>query len=500
LTATENSAEWRYAAGKRENFQVQQFRHTASGIEGLDRVLNGGLIDGASYIIQGRPGAGKTILSNQVAFSRAAAGGNVLYVTLLSESHERLFQALSTLDFFDPQKLGQEIIYVSVFQTLRDEGLGAVVKLLRNETKRHNATLLVFDGLLNARDRADTDLDVKTFVAEVQDQAAFVGCTVLFLTSTRLEDNSPEHTMVDGVIDLSVELIGVRSVRQLQVRKSRGSAAFGGLHQYEISQAGVTVYPRLESTVACSGMIDENIENRRLSTGCPSLDDLIQGGVPQGSITLLAGPTGSGKTTFGLHFLSQGSEEEPALHFGFFETPARLLMKATSLGIPLQKDIPDVFEIVWNPLAENLLDKLAYQLLGWVAARKVRRLFIDGLGGFERAATHPSRLVEFFATLANQLRGLGVTTVMTWELREIPGSYMTTPSAELSAIIDNLILLRHLETDHTIQPTVAIQKMRDSTFDKSAHYLEFTEKGLIVGGRISGRAQPISLLDQPRGL
>src|SRR3546814_21024648 len=77
-----------------------------------------------------------------------------------------------------------------------DLGLGAAVKLLRGETKRPGATLLVFDGLLNARDRADTDLDVKTFVAEVQSQAGFVGCTVLFLTSTRLEDRSPDHTMV----------------------------------------------------------------------------------------------------------------------------------------------------------------------------------------------------------------------------------------------------------------------------------------------------------------
>lgn len=483
-----------------ENFQVQQFRHTASGIEGLDRVLNGGFIDGASYIIQGRPGAGKTILSNQIAFARAAAGCNVLYVTLLSESHERLFQALSLLDFFDADKLGQEIIYISVFQTLRDEGLGAVVKLLRSETKRHNATLLVFDGLLNARDRAETDLDVKTFVAEIQDQAAFVGCTVLLLTSTRLDDNSPEHTMVDGVIDLSVELFGVRSVRQLQVRKSRGSAALGGLHQYEITKAGVTVYPRLESAIV-SFVTTDAPENKRLSTGCPSLDALIQGGLPQGSVTLLAGPTGAGKTTLGLHFLSLGSVEEPALHFGFFETPARLLMKATSLGIQLPKDIPGAFEIVWNPLAENLLDKLAYQLLEWVTARNVRRLFIDGLGGFERAATHPPRLVEFFATLANRLREIGVTTVVTWELREIPSTHiLAPPSAELSALIDNLILLRQLETDHTFQITVAVQKMRDSTFDKSTHHVDITSNGLMVGTRFSGRARPHPLSDQPSGL
>jgi circadian clock protein KaiC len=169
----------------------------------------------------------------------------VLYVTLLAESHERLFQALDVLDFFDRSKLGNDITYVSVFQTLRDEGLDAVVKLLRRETKRQGATLLVFDGLLNARDRAETDFDVKTFVAEIQGQAAFVGCSVLFLTSSSVKEISPEHTMVDGVVELTDTLAGVRSLRQIQIRKSRGSKAIGGLHEFEISDSGITVYPRL---------------------------------------------------------------------------------------------------------------------------------------------------------------------------------------------------------------------------------------------------------------
>ena len=207
---------------------VERLARLQSGVAGLDAILGGGFVEGASYIIEGRPGAGKTILSNQVAFAQIAAGRRVLYITLLAETHDRLFQSLSTLSFFDTQVLGDGIKYVSVFQPLRDEGLGGVVTLLRKETQRQGATLLVFDGLLNARERADTDLDVKTFVAEIQSQAAFVGCTVLFLTSTRGQDSSAEHTMVDGVIELCDDIAGVRSFRRLQVRKSRGSPSLGG--------------------------------------------------------------------------------------------------------------------------------------------------------------------------------------------------------------------------------------------------------------------------------
>lgn len=476
---------------------MQHLARMASGIEGLDRILNGGFIEGASYIIQGRPGAGKTILSNQIAFAHAASGAKVLYVTLLAESHERLFQAMSTLDFFEKERLGQEIIYVSVFHALREEGLGAVVKLLREETRRHNATLLIFDGLLNARERAETDLDVKTFVAEVQGQAGFVGCTVLFLTSTRLDDSSPEHTMVDGVIDLSEDIFGVRTVRQLQVRKSRGSAAVGGLHQYEISQRGITIFPRLEAMewplVAPSPITLAS----RVTTGNAGLDALIGGGLPRGSVTMLAGPTGTGKTSLGLHFLSAASRDEPALHFGFFETQSLLRRKAEALNIRLPDE--QGLHFVWNPLGENLLDKLGHQLLGHVTEYGVTRVFIDGIGGFERATTQPARLIEFFATLANRLRALGVTTVFTCEVREIIQNDLHAPSAHLSATFDNLILLRELEQDHDLKRTIAVQKMRDSAFVSSTRLLHITDHGLQIGDRFADAGKTDAAADNVNG-
>ncbi|WP_094843256.1 ATPase domain-containing protein [Bordetella genomosp. 11] len=459
---------------------ARHLARTASGIDGLDRILHGGFVEGASYIIQGRPGAGKTILCNQIAFSHAANGGKVLYVTLLAETHERLFQAMSTLDFFNAEYLGQKVTYVSVFQSLREEGLGAVVQLLRQETRRHQATLLIFDGLLNARDRAATDLDVKTFVAEVQGQAGFVGCTVLFLTSTRLDDSSPEHTMVDGVIDLGDEIFGVRTVRQLQVRKSRGSPAIGGLHQYEITRSGVTLYPRIEAVAWPLIPPAPAMLGQRVTSGNHGLDGLMCGGLPRGSITLVAGPTGAGKTTLGLHFLSAGCAEEPALHFGFFEKLALLQRKASTLGIGLS---PDHVHLAWTPLAENLLDRLGHELLALVTRHRVTRLFIDGVGGFERAATHRSRLVEFFTALTNRLRATGVTTLVTWESREILDQSAKAPMEQLSGMFDNIVMMRRIETDHGPEGTIAIEKMRDSAFDSHTHILAITDSGLLIGPR-----------------
>jgi circadian clock protein KaiC len=468
-----------------------------SGIAGLDEILGGGFVEGASYIIQGQPGAGKTIFANQIAFSNIVEGRKVLYVTLLAETHDRLFQSLSTFEFFDRSRLGRDISYMSVFQTLRDEGLSALVQLLRKETQRHKATLLVFDGLLNARDRVQSDLDVKTFVAEVQSQAAFVGCTVLFLTSARVTEDSPEHTMVDGVIELHDELTGVRSVRRLQVKKSRGSAAIGGFHQFEITPKGISTFPRLEA-IAGSPQ-DTAVDFRRIESGIEGLDHLLGGGLTGSSVTMLFGPSGSGKTSFGINFLAKATQDERALHFGFYETPARLFAKAHALGFDLETmQASGQLDILWQPLTENLLDKLAHTLLGHVRELKIKRLFIDGLGGFERAAVHRPRLVEFFAALTNELRSLGTTTVATWELRDMFGPTVAAPGPEISSVVDNLIMLRHVELESRMKRVISVLKLRDGEFEPVIHEVSIGNQGLKVAlplqpvaGAATGIAQPL---------
>lgn len=477
---------------------TNQLARLSTGISGLDAVLAGGLVEGASYILQGHPGAGKTIFSNQIAFAAVANGRKVLYVTLLAETHERLFQALGTLEFFDRSQLGQTVSYVSVFQTLRDEGLPAVVSLIRQEIARQGATLLVFDGLLNARDRGDTDLDVKTFIAEVQSQAAFVGCTVLFLTSTRVVEDSPEHTMVDGVIELYNEMVGVRAVRRLQVKKSRGSASLGGYHQFEITSAGATVYPRLEATLARPSIPDLH-DARPIRSGTNGLDELLNGGLPQSSITLVFGPSGSGKTSLGLNFLSLASANEPALHFGFYENPERLRNKARGLGVDLEAPLASgALELLWSPMTENLLDELGARLLDAVRSRGVKRLLIDGLSGFERAATYSPRLVEFFAALTNELRALGVTALATWELRDLFGPTVMAPGSEISSLLDNLVMLRHVELASRYKRTISVLKVRDRAFDQVIYEIEFGRSGLeitrpleAVSGAATGLARPI---------
>ena len=455
-----------------------------SGVPGLDAILCGGLVQGAAYIVQGSPGAGKTILANQIAFNQVSAGGRVLYVTLLAESHDRLFQALSTFDFYDSGAVGRDVFYISLFKVLQEEGLPALVTALRSELARHHCTTLVLDGLLIAKDKAESALDVKTFVAELQSHAAFNSCTVLFLTSARIDDVSPEHTMVDGVIQLKEELVGIRTVRQLRVSKSRGSAALGGLHQYRISGCGIDVYPRLEAMLDAP-VREEALEQERIATGVAGLESLIGGGLPPAAVTLLMGPAGSGKTTFGLNFLSLATPERPGLYFGFYESPQRLRVKARALGMDIDAlERSGALIMLWNPMTENLVDQLGHQLLDAVRQRGVHRLFIDGITGFQRAAVYPSRLIEFYSALTNTLRTLGVSTIATLEMRDLNGFAGTDPLPEYSSLMDNLVLLRQAGLRGELRRFIGVVKMRDSAFDTAFHDIVIGQGGLHVANRL----------------
>ncbi|WP_412462050.1 ATPase domain-containing protein [Pseudomonas sp. SC11] len=465
---------------------VETLKRLATGIDGLDALLMGGLVAGASYIVQGPPGAGKTILANQVATGHVAQGGRVLVATLLSESHERLFQYLSTLEFFDASLVGDQILFLSAFDTLQEEGLEAVVRLLRQEIVRQRASLLIVDGLLNARSRAETSLDTKKFVAQLQGHAAFAGCTVLLLTSARLEEGSPEHTMVDGVIELGEQLDGSRAVRHVQLRKTRGSGALSGRHECRISQAGLQVYPRLEALYSHPSDLG-SATLKLVTTGVNTLDEMLGGGLAEGSVSLVMGPSGVGKSSLGLAFLAAATPEAPALHFGFYETPARLRLKAGSLGYDfVEMERRGALLLSWQPTTEGLLDEVGARLLTQVRASGARRVVIDSLGAFGRLASDPNRLNGFFRALTAELRAQGVSVLLTWEMRDLFGSEITAPAPDLSSIVDNLLLMRFVELDSQLRRVLSILKVRDSHYDPSLHELTIGPTGITLRNAFVG--------------
>lgn len=450
----------------------------STGVPGFDRILDGGLVKGGVHLLQGVPGAGKTVLSNQMCFSHVAGGGRALYATLLAESSAHMMQHISTLDFFDASVVPSALSYISAYSAMAG-GLKDVMKLLTAEFRSRKPGLLVIDGLAIAN-VTFSPVELKEFIHELQVAGEAYGCTTLILTTGAHRTYQPEETMVDGIITLQRTLHGTRSLREVEVLKMRGSSAVFGRHSMVITGAGVTVFPRLEALLGDPNAIPAPV-GQPLGTGIHRLDCMMGGGLPQGSTTMLLGPSGTGKTTLGLHFLAKSTVEEPGLLFGFFEGPSRLGKKAQNFGLPFRELVDaDALTVMCFPPTEQILDDLGAQLLSALHKKNVKRLLIDGLDGFELATPDRNRVIPFFTALANELRIMGVTTVFTCEAPQTLGLKIEVPVTGTSGFAENIILLHWLQSRAQLHRLLSIIKVRDSEFDMSLHEYSITGQGIVL--------------------
>lgn len=453
-----------------------------SGIAGLDIVLHGGFLKGGLYIIQGPPGVGKTMLGNQICFNHVAGGRRALYVTLLAEYHARMMQHLGVMTFFDVSKIPDQLSHLNGLDMLHESGLKGLLAMLRREIASRDASVLVLDGIVSARRVAASDKTFNEFVHNLQAIAIATDCTMFLLTSQRNGIIESEHTMVDGIIDLVDELSGWSAASSLQVVKFRGSDIMRGRHAFKITDDGIVVLPRIEALLARPPRPDTS-RKARVSSGIGQLDTMLGGGMPEASTTMVVGPSGTGKTTLGLQFLSGSSAAEPGLLFGFCETPARIDAKITAVCQPLRALIDGgAVKVLWQPPIGELLDAHGERLLEAVHRYGVRRLFIDGLGAIQSAATAGGggRIGMFLTALMNEMRMLGVTTVYTLEVPDVMGPVIRTSIGDLSILAENLIMLRFVELGSRLHRLISVLKMRDSAFDQSLYEYVTSGEGLKI--------------------
>jgi circadian clock protein KaiC len=448
--------------------------------------LDGGFFAGGVYIVEGIPGSGKTVLANQVCFHHVKKSQHALYVTLLAESHARLLQHLQGLSFFDADAIPDRLTYVSGFSALENEGLKALLELVRKELRTRSASLVVLDGLAAVGDSAASDREFKKFVHELQVFAGLSSCTFFLLSSGSSAGPGaiqPVHTMVDGLIRLNDHSFGVRAERELHVQKFRGGRYLRGLHTFDIGDDGIVVYPRLESF---SADLADSSGADRLSIGVPGIDAMLHGGPLRGSTTMVLGPTGVGKTILGYHFLGRANASEKGLLFSFYETPKRALAKAQGVGLGMTSlcDRGDV-ELMWQSPVESPLDAIGSSVLEAVDRLHAKRLFIDGFSALQNSATYPERVPHFLAALGRELHARAVTTFYSAELVDAFAPRIESPGQGISPLVENLLLMRFVELRSELHRVVSVIKLRDSDFDPAIREFRIASNGIEIGGGIA---------------
>ena len=216
----------------------------------------------------------------------------------------------------------------------------------------------------------------------------------------------------------------------------------------------------------------------RVHTGIPGLDEMIGGGLPIPSITLVAGEAGTGKTTFCNQFLCKGAEnEQPGLYLMIFGGSPSLVFKYASTYEFVKEDYfcKEIQYLDLGDAAENTrrAKDVLDVILSEITRFQSKRVVMCNPFELKEILKHDYR--RFLLKFAKMIKESNVASLITCETA--PGSPYPV---DLAHIADGIILLNNIEVNFMRRRSVEILKMAGTSHVSGKHALDISAKGLTV--------------------
>jgi circadian clock protein KaiC len=472
----------------------------ATGVPRLDEVLGGGIPRGATLLVVGMPGSGKTTFAMQMAFAAGRHGRQAVIFTALSEPTDKMVAHLRTYQFFDEHLLGGAVQIISLKSYLA-HGAVAVGEMITAEARRQRASIVVLDGFSGVRQALGGAQAAREFLYDLGSALSILGATTIATSEGAPRETSdfPEMTTADAVVGLHFTLRGVREHRTLEVIKVRGAALLPGMHGLALGSEGITVYPRLEARVARDARSarvsqvwtapHDAAPQERAAFDLPALDSLLKGGLTPWTSTLVLGSPGVGKTLLGLQFALAGVHaRQPTVLLSLHESEEELWQKAASFDRQdaLRRGLAPGggLTVLRYPSVECDVDEMVEELLAAIDAVQAQRVVVDSLGEVERAITEtsgPERVAGFFAALLEALRLRKATTLLIRETSVVASAYLAQQADMVSLLAANVLWLQQVTYKGRLHRVLTVPKMRFSAHDFAVReYIIEPTRGLRV--------------------
>jgi circadian clock protein KaiC len=471
----------------RPNHQLLNLLDT--GVPGLNDVLGDGLPSLSFNLIAGAPGTGKTTLAMQLLFANATAERPGLFITLLGETSLKLLRYQQQFSFFNPAMLGEEIRFLNLSQEALAGDLEAVLQRVTAEVEQLQPGMVVIDSfrsLIRAHGGTAPDLQLEHFVQRLALHLTTWEVTSFLIGEYQEEEmRNPVFTIADGIFWMSQQVHGSSVARRLQVVKARGMPIMPGLHTVRISRAGVQIFPRIPEGAEFTPVTSRE----RLSTGIPDLDAMMDGGIPAGDSLVLAGATGTGKTSFAMKFVGAGlAIGECSIIAIFEEKPEAYLARARTFVEGIDDAVRDgkVRLIYLRPL-DLSVDETLEEIRRAVRELGATRVVLDSISGFEMALapTYREDFRESLYRLIGSLTGLGVTIFSTVEVADGQAGVQLT-GYRISFLTDDIISQRYVEINGELRRVVVVVKMRGSNHSSEFRLYDVTSSGVTIGDSLRG--------------
>ena len=226
-------------------------------------------------------------------------------------------------------------------------------------------------------------------------------------------------------------------------------------------------------------MATQRIE--RIPSGIPGFDELVEGGFKRGSINLLAGSAGSGKTTFSVQFLAEGIKRgESGVYITFEEKREKLFDDMLEFGLDLQK-YEDMGLFKFLEYSPEQIKRVLVEGGGTIDAiitqMQAKRLVIDSITSFALLFQDQLSQKESALALFDLINNWGCTALLTSQAIQISPDDLTS---QLEFEVDSIILLYHFKKQGIRQRALEILKMRGTKIAEKTVKLAIDDKGLRV--------------------
>ena len=222
---------------------------------------------------------------------------------------------------------------------------------------------------------------------------------------------------------------------------------------------------------------------KRVASGVPGLDELIEGGFPESSSILLSGGAGTGKSIFCLEYLYNGAKEydEPGVYITLEEGPHNLWWNMQRFKwdlLPLERG--NKLKIYKFDPMEEMKDNIADQTKRIVDKAKqmnAKRMVIDSITAFSFWIDNPAKIRYAVYALVEELRKIDCTTILTCETT---GGKNDISRFGVEEFLTDGVVQLHFTPPHR---SILVRKMRGTNHDKRLHPLEIDENGMHINSK-----------------
>lgn len=233
----------------------------------------------------------------------------------------------------------------------------------------------------------------------------------------------------------------------------------------------------------------------RLPIGIPGLDELTEGGLPEGRSFLVSGATGTGKSIFCTQFIYNGAVnyKQPGVYVTLDERPNLLREDMLSFGWDLRKlEDDNMIEMIDGSVAKIGLpsdeefsmptgfdlDKLLLEIMRTVRRIGAKRLVIDSIPALGFNYDNSNDVRKAILKISYMLERTGVTSLLVSEIADGEGSYSRYGVEEF--VVDGVFLLHFLGMGSQSARTLHIRKLRATHHSEDLHPMHITPKGIQI--------------------